>query len=337
MLTVALQALELGALLSGVQIDVEPTRCNRYADPDPQRNRMMHLSSRSNHPIKAEDGLKVRNVADADAPDVAAYAKPGGVPLLRPRIEGPTDAELLLFIQGWPDDHTVWDGLVAGLRDRYRCVRVDLPNYPDAEHRRWGYSHEAIVEGLAHCIRSVCGGRPVTLIGHDWGAYWTYALHHRHPELVARIVGLDVAPDLQPTIREALFILAYQIWLLSAFVLGGRVGAWMTRRMAAIAGSPRQGEALDSSVNYPYLYYWRDLVTGRASRRLAGYSPEVPVLYVYCEGKPARFHSDAWLELIRSRAGNRVVAFEGSDHWVTRDPRLNGLVRDWLDGARVQA
>jgi len=276
--------------------------------------------------------LKIRNDSDADALAVVENTQPSGAPLLKPQVDGPAEAELLLFIQGWPDDHTLWADLVAALRDRYRCVRVDLPNYSGAEHRRWGYSHEEIVEGLAHCVRSVSGGKPVTLIGHDWGAYWTYALHHRHPELVARIVGLDVAPHMKPTIREILFILSYQWWLLAAFVLGGRVGGWMTRRMAAIARSPRQGDALDSSVNYPYLYYWRDLVTGRGGKRLAGYSPKVPVLYVYCEDKPARFHSDDWLELIRTRAGNQVVAFEGTDHWVTRDPRLNRLVRDWLDG-----
>jgi hypothetical protein len=116
--------------------------------------------------------------------------------------------------------------------------------------------------------------------------------------------------------------------MLAAFVLGGRVGAWMTRRMAAIARSPRHGDALDSSVNHPYRYRWRDLVTGRARKFLAGYSPKVPVLYVYGEDKPARFHSDHWLELIRSRPGNQVVALDGTGDWVTRDPRLNRLVRD---------
>jgi pimeloyl-ACP methyl ester carboxylesterase len=274
--------------------------------------------------------------------DSKAIALPGvestqsvGVPHLRPIIDGPPEGDLLLFVQGWPDDHTVWDQLVAALRDRYRCVRFDLPNYALGERRRWGYSHDEIVAGLAHCVRSVSRGMPVTVIGHDWGAYWTYALHYRHPELVSRLVGLDVAPDLKPTSRELLFIIAYQWWLLAAFVLGGRVGAWMTRRQAALAGSPRQGDALDSSVNYPYLYYWRDIVSGRAGKRLAGYSPKIPLLYVYGEDKPARFHSDEWLELVMSRAGNQVVALDGTSHWVMRDPRLNALVRSWLDGTRA--
>jgi pimeloyl-ACP methyl ester carboxylesterase len=210
--------------------------------------------------------------------------------------------------------------------------RVDLPNYKGAEYRRWGFSHDEIVEALARSVRDVSPGRAVTLVAHDWGAYWGYWLHHRHPELVLRIVGLDVAPDMKPTAHEILMIIGYQWWLLAAFVLGGRVGDWMTRRFARTATAPRQGDVLNSSINYPYLYTWRDILTGRASKALKGYSPQIPVMFIYGQAKPGRFHSDAWLEFVRSRPGNRVVALEGTGHWVTRDPRLSGLVRSWLDG-----
>lgn len=256
------------------------------------------------------------------------------VPALRPIIEGTSKGDTLFFIQGWPDDHTLWNEQVATLRDRYRCVRVDLPNYAGVEYRRWGYDHDEIVEGLVRCIRQVSPDRPVTLVAHDWGAYWAYWLHHRHPELVSRIVGLDIAPHMQPTPREILMIIAYQWWLLGAFVVGGGVGNWMTRRFAKLTRTPRQGEAINSAMNYPYLYTWRDIVTGRASKIFRGYAPEIPVMFVYGEKKPGRFHSDRWLELVRSRPGNRVVALDGTGHWVTKDSRLKGLVSDWLDVTR---
>ena len=70
-------------------------------------------------------------------------------PVFRPLIEGPASGPTLFFVQGWPDDHTLWNDQVAALRDRYRCVRVDLPNYPRGEQRRWGFDHEAIAEALA--------------------------------------------------------------------------------------------------------------------------------------------------------------------------------------------
>lgn len=252
------------------------------------------------------------------------------VPRLEPIVEGATEGDTLFFIQGWPDDHTLWDEQVAFLRDRFRCVRVDLPNYGRAEQRRWGYGHDEIVEALAACVREVSPGRPVTLVAHDWGAYWGWLLHHRHPELVRRIVGLDIAPDMKPTPREVLMIIAYQWWLASAFVVGGGVGNWMTRRFAKMARSPRQGAALDAGINYPYLYTWRDMFTGRATKAFKGYRPDVPILFVYGEDKPGRFHSDRWLDLVRSRPDSRVVGLDGTGHWVMRDARFNGLIRDWL-------
>lgn len=257
-------------------------------------------------------------------------------PHLNPYSDGPADGDVLFFIQGWPDDHSLWDGLVGALSDRYRCVRVDLPNYPGAEQRRWGYAHEAIVEALVKCIREVSPDKPVTLVAHDWGAYWAYRLHHAHEALVSRIVGLDIAPHIQPKLYEVPLIAAYQLWLASAFVAGGPVGDWMTRRFASIAGAPEQHTA-NAKLNYPYFYTWRDVFTGRAAKALRGYWPDVPLLFAYGVKKPMRFHSDRWLTHVRSRPGNAVLELEKSGHWVTRDPRLSGEVRSWLDETPAQA
>lgn len=258
-------------------------------------------------------------------------------PHLKPLIEGPADGPTLFFVQGWPDDYTLWDEQVAFLRDRYRCVRVDLPNYNGVQERRWGYSHDEIVDGLVECVREFSPYEPVTLVVHDWGAVWGYRLHHRHPELVARIVGLDVAPEMNPTPREALVLVLYQFWLLGAFVAGGRVGDWMTRALARISGAPRQGAAIDSSINYPYLHTWREILAGQARRVLEGYRPTVPLLYVYGAKKPMRLHSERWLEYVKSRPGNAVVALEDTGHWVTRDAKFNALLRDWLDRTPTSA
>lgn len=170
-------------------------------------------------------------------------ATTASLPRLRPLNEGaPDGGDTLFFIQGWPDDHTLWDRQVERLRDHYRCVRIDLPNHGAPATRRWGYSHDEMIEGLADCIREVSPDAPVTLILHDWGAYWGYRLHHRYPELVERVVGLDLGAFMLPTPREMLMIAGYQWWLLAAFVVGGPVGDRMTRWMAQKAGtSPRAG------------------------------------------------------------------------------------------------
>jgi hypothetical protein len=60
-----------------------------------------------------------------------------------------------------------------------------------------------------------------------------------------------VAPDMRPTPRELVLLLAYQWWLLAAFVSGGRLGDWMTRRFARFVKAPKPGGALNAGMNYP--------------------------------------------------------------------------------------
>jgi len=65
---------------------------------------------------------------------------------LEPIIEGNPRAPTLFFVQGWPDDRTLWDEQVALLSPHHRCVRVDLPNYGRGPRVRRGYRTEEIVE-----------------------------------------------------------------------------------------------------------------------------------------------------------------------------------------------
>lgn len=249
---------------------------------------------------------------------------------LIPQVEGAPEGPTLFFIQGWPDDSSLWDDLVSGLRDRYRCVRTNLPNYPGAAQRRWGFDHDEIVSALEACIREVQPAGPVTLIAHDWGAFWSYRLHARRPELVARFVALDIGPVVKPNPREAAYILAYQLWLSLAFVVGGTLGDAMTRFVARRGGAPRQGGEIGARLNYPYFYYWRDVLTGRAVD-LSHYAPEVPCMLVYGTRKPARFHTERWLDFLRSRPNNQVIELDQQGHWVMRDPQLKEILKRFLD------
>jgi pimeloyl-ACP methyl ester carboxylesterase len=250
------------------------------------------------------------------------------VPVLEPRIEGAEDGPTLFFVQGWPDDLSMWDELVAALRDRYRCVRVNLPNYPGAETTRWGYDHEQVAEGLAQCVRRVSPDGPLTLIAHDWGAVWGYRMHLRHPELVSRWVALDIGPVVKPTAREAAIIIGYQSWLAAAFVIGGGLGDWMTRRMARRAGAPHPARA-HAGMNYPYLYTWTEILRGKAPD-FSGYAPSIPTLMAYGKQKPMRFHTQRWLDFVRGRPGNEVIELDAT-HWVTLDPSLTPRITAFLD------
>ena len=248
---------------------------------------------------------------------------------LTPMIDGNESGPTLLFIQGWPDDASIWDGQVATLAEQYRCVRITLPNFEGARDTRWGHSTDQIIEALAHCVREVAPANPVTLVIHDWGAMWGHLLQERYPQLVQRIAGLDIAPHVRPSIGAALAILAYQWWLVAAFLVGGTIGDWMTRRMAAAMGAPAPSSRLTAWMNYPYRNIYLDMVLGRAADYFDDYWPDIPLLFVYGKRKPFPFHSEEWTAHVE-RTGGRVVGLD-SNHWVMLDPGFDEILVSWLD------
>jgi pimeloyl-ACP methyl ester carboxylesterase len=249
---------------------------------------------------------------------------------LSPIVEGNDAGETIVFVHGWPDDASVWDSAVAALRPKYRCVRMTLPNFAGDRTTRWGYGTTEIIDALEALVREVGRGGPVTLVLHDWGCYWGHALHHRCPDLVARIAGVDVAPHTRPSsARSILGIISYQWWLLAAFALGGPVGDGMTRSFAATARAPGNPARMNAWMNYPYRNVWADLLTGRVRTLLGGYWPTCPVLFVYGERKPFPFHSDAWLDHVR-KIGGEVVGLP-CGHWVPCEPAFATILARWLE------
>jgi pimeloyl-ACP methyl ester carboxylesterase len=253
---------------------------------------------------------------------------------LDPIVDGNEAGDPILFVQGWPDDATLWDEAVRAVGGRYRCIRVNLPGYGGTPASRWGHDTEEIVDALVRLIREVGASRPVTLVLHDWGCYWGHAAHHRCGDVVGRVASLDVAPHYKPSPAAAAGIVAYQGWLLGAFVLGGGLGDRMTRGFARLAGAPGDTKRVHARMNYPYRNVWADLVSGRAAELTRGYWPTCPLLFAYGGRKPYAFHSQAWLDHVR-RVGGEVVRLE-SGHWLTTDPGFVPMLSRWLDATEAQ-
>lgn len=245
---------------------------------------------------------------------------------LTPQIDGDNADDTLFFIQGWPDDATVWDSLVAELADTHRCVRVTLPNHGTTRDRRWGHTTEEIVGGIERCLREVSPDRSVTLVLHDWGCFWGHLLHERNPDAAHRIVTLDVAPHAKTT--TALASIPYQWWLAFAFFLGGPVGDWMTRAFGKRIGAPAPRGQITAWMNYPYRNIWADVFRGRARSYFRDYWPELPILYLYGTKKPFMFHSQEWLDHVVANDG-RVEALQHG-HWVQLHPSFETIVTSWL-------
>jgi pimeloyl-ACP methyl ester carboxylesterase len=239
----------------------------------------------------------------------------------------------IVMIHGWPDTHRLWDTTVQALQGHYRCVRFTLPGFEPGSPRR-SHSGAELVATFKAIVEQACPGQRVTLLLHDWGCAFGYAFAAQHPELVAKIVGVDIGDaGSRAHLRalrlvDKLMIVAYQGWLAIAWRIGGRIGEWMTHWMARALHCPSDPVFIGSRMNYPYHRQWTG---GGATPAAAAFVPACPMLYIYGTKKPFMFHSPAWAKALARRPGCQVLAFE-TGHWVmSRRPEpFNQALLAWL-------
>ncbi|GAA2351760.1 hypothetical protein GCM10009854_31990 [Saccharopolyspora halophila] len=89
---------------------------------------------------------------------------------------GQPDAPTVLALHGYPDDHTVWDGVAEVLAERYHVVTYDVrgagssgaPAHPD------GYRVDLLADDLRRVADAVSPDAAVHLLAHDWGSVQTW-------------------------------------------------------------------------------------------------------------------------------------------------------------------
>jgi pimeloyl-ACP methyl ester carboxylesterase len=101
---------------------------------------------------------------------------------------------LALLLHGFPDNAHTWSHQMPALADAgYRVVAPFLRGYAPTEVPAQGYFDKAtLVTDVAALIRALGGGKPVHLVGQDWGAIIAYALLAAHSELIERAVVMAV-------------------------------------------------------------------------------------------------------------------------------------------------
>lgn len=248
------------------------------------------------------------------------------------RIEG-RGRDTVVMVHGWPDSLVLWDGLVAALAPRRRCVRFTLPGF-DPVGPASAPGLDAMLAHLDAIVGAASPGAPVTLVIHDWGAFygWQYAM--RHPGRVARIVGVDVGDSGSAAHRRSLGaraaagIAAYQLALAAAWRLPAALGDRVSRRMAAWMRAPAAPGTVRARMNYPYAMAWSG-----GFRRARPVAPRCPVLYLWGTRKPFMFHSPEWVEALVATPGSAAHGLRAG-HWVMcgrSAPEFERLVVDWLD------
>jgi pimeloyl-ACP methyl ester carboxylesterase len=252
-------------------------------------------------------------------------------------VEG-AGSKAIVMIHGWPDTHRLWDSQVDALKDRYRCVRFTLPGFDVAGQMSAPtrtYAFGEVLETIRRVVEQACPGERVTLLLHDWGCFFGYQFAMRHPELVERVIGVDIGDAGSRQNRAELgfagkmMVLGYQVWLALAWRIGGGIGDAMARWMARTIRCPADSRTIHSQMGYPYAVRWLGAAGGL--ERLKVFDPDCPMLFMYGERKPFMFHSRAWAERLAARPGCRVIAF-ATGHWImVQQPReFNDALLAWL-------
>ena len=242
--------------------------------------------------------------------------------------------ETIVMVHGWPDTYRLWDAQVAFLAPRYRCVRFTLPGFDAAKARRL-HTADELVAFLRAVVTRASPGRKVTLLLHDWGCGFGYEFTMRNPDLVSRIIGVDIGNPKglarALSMREKFMVVAYQWWLALAWKIGGGLGDRMSVQMARWLKCPSDARFISSCMAYPY--FVAHFGGEQAYRRqMQSFRPACPMLFVYGRRKPVMFHTRAWLdELLALRKENRALEFD-TGHWVMlqQPDRFNQVVGDWL-------
>jgi haloacetate dehalogenase len=121
----------------------------------------------------------------------------------------------LLCLHGYPQTHVCWHRLASALAGECTVVAMDLRGYGqssvppgDPEHRV--YSKRAMAEDCIAVMQAL-GHNRFMVMGHDRGARVAYRLALDHPEVVTRLIPLDILPtaDVWARMTAASAVIAY--------------------------------------------------------------------------------------------------------------------------------
>lgn len=90
--------------------------------------------------------------------------------------QGPADAETVVLVHGYPDNHSVWDGVAKVLAERFHVVAYDVRGTGEsgAPDSTAGYRLAQLSADFKAVIDAVSPDTPVHVAAHDWGSIQTW-------------------------------------------------------------------------------------------------------------------------------------------------------------------
>lgn len=259
--------------------------------------------------------------------------------------EGP----LMLFLHGFPEFWYSWRHQLSEFARDYRVVAVDLRGYNDSDKPQApdAYQMSELVADVTGLIRGLGSDRCI-LVGHDWGGAIAWSTAYAHPELIERLVvmnlphpakfaaGLRTPQQLLKSWYIGLFqlpllpewlIQAGNYWAIEQMLRGTAIDktAFSDADLAAYKAAAAKPGALTAMLNY-----YRALASGSLFQQSWGVL-EVPTLMIWAEddvalGKELTYGTEDYVRDFHLRY------IPDCSHWVQQEqPELvNRYMREFL-------
>ena len=254
-------------------------------------------------------------------------------------VDGPEDGEPVLFLHGWPDDHTLWRHQVAALSDDgYRTIAPDLRGF-GASDKPEGVQPYRLKHTVADAIAilDAAGVEQANVVAHDWGAAAAWGLAAFVPDRVNRFATLSVGHP--RAFRDAGMRQRMLSWYMLLFQFEGVAEQWFAENgREMLLSHPDRDERLvalgHSGALTASLGWYR---ANSHPRNLVGDPPKLPAVRCPVMGiwssrdlaltEQQMTGSAAWVD-----GPWRYERIDNAGHWMQLDApgHVTDLLRDFL-------
>ena len=257
------------------------------------------------------------------------------------RDTGPIDGDPVVLLHGFPQRATSWDAVAEHLHGRgLRTLAPDQRGYSRGARPkgRRPYRVPELVADIGALVDRI--GRPVHLVGHDWGAVVAWSMAAEHPGSVRTLTAVSVP---HPGAFMAAMVRSSQAlksWYMLLFNLPGAVETVARRKPELLEGALRRTgmtremvatfreEMVADGALPGGLAWYRALPL--TDPRLGGTKVSVPTTMVWSTGDVALGRKGAELTERYVTGPYRLDVVEGASHWLP-DEEPERLARAILD------
>lgn len=105
---------------------------------------------------------------------------------------GSRDKPLMLFLHGFPQCWYTWRHQLNQFKSTHHAVAFDMRGYGESDKPAdtAAYQPSELAADVAELVKAL-GHKSCVLVGHDWGAAIAWAVAHKYPEIIDRLIIMN--------------------------------------------------------------------------------------------------------------------------------------------------